>query len=172
MVSDKKNKEVVRLPSGNIKLPNGRICSENLNSSQLVSNNNKHELIANVEYGIKELVVKFIVEGYDILSSCQGHPEDECLNNSKYIKICCEGSGVKKIMDNINQINNKYHTTLQCSVGEESTEEGKQWILNCICAKKYENPVNVYIWICDYGDSDYNYEMLLEHFDEYDWEPI
>lgn len=161
----------VRLESGNLLFSDGRICSENLDDSYLVSNKNREDLLLNVEVGIKELVIKFMEKGYDILSSCHGHPEDECDNNFKYIKICCENSIVGRLKDNINKINNTYGTTISCDIGIEDTEEGMLNLLNNVCAKTYEEPVNFYINVGRYDDCDYNYEVFLKHFDDYNWEP-
>lgn len=156
---------MIKLESGNNKYKSGRICSNDLKSSVLITNKDMEQLLKNIEKGIKELAKKFLKEGYDLLSSCEGHEKEIAqYNQEKYIKICSERLNKYKVMKNINDINKENKVNINIGEVEENFE-----ILSGIFSKNYKNPISLSINFGKPGENKDNYKAILKDFDKYEW---
>lgn len=153
----------------NLKLDSGRICWEDMVMSIMISNRDKEKLLDNIEVGVRELAEKFINAGFDLLSSCQGHPPEECNYNYRVIKICVEEDSIDIIKKNIENINSIHCTNIRCSSGNDESPEERQKIIDYVGTKEYKHPLPVYITFGKYNECQENYGALLKNFDEYNW---
>lgn len=150
-----------KFESGRIGLPEGDL-------SKLVSNKDTDLLLDNIEDGVKELAIKFIESGYDLFSSCQGHPPEVCNSYLRVLKIGIEKSNVTSITKKINHINYTNGTTIHLSISSESHAE-KLTLANRYGKNQYDEIEIIYIVFGRYDECEFNYNTMIKEFYKYNW---